>query len=126
MAPRLSVLSAKAPRVKVDEIPLHEILSDHDWHSQFRQHVQDTMCPENLLFFVDVYMHRKNLMWDPFLYKIEHEPIDIRECASVNLPWIDEKMKHNPEIAPDSRRIYELYIKPLSKLEVNIPGKIRR
>jgi len=91
-----------------------------------RKHLQETLCSENLLFFVDVYMHRKNLDEDPFLELLENESSIIKDLAKLEMKWIDSEVEEKPWTIPSSKDIYHLYIKPLSELEVNIPGDMRR
>lgn len=105
----------------IESFTLCDILNTKKLYDMFQQHVEETLCPENLLFFVDVYIHRKSLDVDPFIALAEKETFVIRECARVQMNWIDKDDK-----APSCREIYDLYIKPFSDMEVNIPGKMRR
>jgi len=100
---------------------LPEILSKQSSFNLFRFHLEETLCPENLLFFVDVYIHRKQLEDDPFLTLTENENYIIKECARVKMKWIDEE----PRAAPTVRDIYNLYVKPFSDQQINIAGNLR-
>jgi len=46
-----ATFSDKQSNIEIDSTPLHKILSNEKQHKLFRNHVQETMCPENLLFF---------------------------------------------------------------------------
>lgn len=109
---------------ETDRTPLHKILSNEKQFKEFRKYVHDTMCPENLLFFVDIYIHRKSLKQDPFLGMVQNETNNIRNCAMVTMSWIDETIEECQTPTPTA--IYLKYIKPLSVMEVNIPGQIKK
>jgi len=109
-----------APIVK--DLNLPDILREQELFYLFRNHVEETLCPENLLFFVHVYIHRKHLEDDPFLALTENEDSIIKECARIKMKWIDDE----PLPVPTCMEIYNLYIKPFSELEVNISGKLRK
>jgi len=105
---------------------LSEILGNKDIYEQFREHAKETLCAENLMFLEDIYIHRKSLDSDPFLELSSMDQALIKECATVDMHWVDEKVQGNPDLVPSSKDIYELYIKPLAVMEVNIPGRLRK
>jgi len=109
-----------APVMKDFNLP--DILRQQELFCLFRNHMEETLCPENLLFFVHVYIHRKNLENDPFLELTDTEDPIIKECARIKMKWVDEEIR----VVPTCMEIYNLYIKPFSDLEVNISGKLRR
>jgi len=109
-----------APNIK--DLNMPDVLCEQELFYLFRSHVEETLCPENLLFFVHVYIHRKNLEDDPFLALTEYEDPIIKECARIKMKWIDDASLP----VPTCMEIYNLYIRPLSDLEVNIPGKLRK
>jgi len=104
------------------DFTLPDILREQELFYLFRNHVEETLCPENLLFFVHVYLHRKTLEDDPFLALTDTEDPIIKECARIEMEWVDEETRP----APTCLEIYNLYIKPFSDLEVNISGKLRK
>jgi len=108
------------------DISLQQLLSDSLSYKLFLSHVEDTLCTENLFFFVDVYRHRKSLDYDPFLKLSEGETMVVYACARIKMDWIDTEMRKTSSIVLTCRDIYRLYIKPSSKMEVNIPGKMRK
>jgi len=103
------------------DLGLPDILSQQSSFNLFRFHLEETLCPENLLFFVDVYIHRKQLEDDPFLTLTENENNIIKESARVKMKWIDEEARASPTV----RDIYNLYVKPFSDLQINIAGNLR-
>jgi len=117
-----SILEWQKHNPNMKDFSLPDILSAQWSFNLFRLHVEETLCPENLLFFVDVYIHRKQLEDDPFLALSENENHIIKEAARVKMKWIDEEAT----AAPTCNEIYNLYIKPFSDLEVNISGKLRK
>jgi len=117
-----SILEWQNHNPNMKDFSLPDILSGQWSFNLFRLHVEETLCPENLLFFVDVYIHRKQLEDDPFIALSENENHIIQESARLKMKWIDEEAR----VAPTCREIYNLYIKPFSDLEVNISGKLRK
>jgi len=105
----------------IEDLSLTEVLSNQENFNQFRKHACETLCSENLLFFVDVYLHRRDLHEDPFLEKIAGETTVIKDCAKLEMVWIDQE-----EQVPTLREIYLNYIKTHSQYEVNIPGRMRK
>merc|ERR1719320_119069 len=105
---------------------LSQILSNQDGYEKFRVHLKETFCVENLMFFEDVYIHRKSLDSDPFLELSRMDTSLMKECASLDMYWIDQKIAGAPDRVPSSEDIYKLYIKPLAAMEVNIPGPLRK
>jgi len=104
-----------------EDLSLTEILSNQEKFKQFREHTCETLCSENLLFFVDVYLHRRDLPEDPFLAKVAGETTVIKDCAKLKMLWIGQD-----EQVPTLEHIYLNYIKTHSQHEVNIPGRMRK
>merc|ERR1719233_223935 len=113
-------------RTAWDDMSLQEVLSDSLLYKMFRSHVEDTLCTENLFFFVDVYRYRKFFGNDPFWKLSENETMVVYACARIKMDWIDEEMRNTSSIVLTCMEIYNLYIKPSSKMEVNIPGRMRK
>jgi len=64
---------------------LTDILSNEKFHAEFKHHVKQTLCAENLCFFVDVYMYRKALEYDPFIDMSDVESKLIYDCAAIRM-----------------------------------------
>jgi len=123
---QLSDAVKRVPKRLVKNYTLADILSNKMYHAQFKHHIKQTLCAENLCFFVDVYIYRKALEYDPFIDMSDVESNLIHECAAIKMEWIDEWVRENRDLIPSTRHIYNLYIKPLSEMEVNIPGEVRQ
>jgi len=119
-------VSMKVTRtITFKDYSLNELLSHRLGYLLFHSHVKETLCTENLLFFVDVYRHRKSLVHDPFIDLSEGASSVVRSCATLQMDWIDEEMKKEPNVVPSCKQIYKMYVKPFSQMEINIPGKMR-
>jgi hypothetical protein len=108
------------------DVSLKQVLSDPDSFQKFVQHTKEHMCVENLAFFIDMYALRKTLQTDPFIVLTEDERGMIRECARMEMKWIDESISLVPDNVPSATDIFELYIPCYSEMEVNIPGPLRK
>lgn len=120
------VLSIPSQSVSYEDYQLHELLESKKGFDLFRTHLGETLCAENLLFFVDVYMHRKTLDVDPYLKLTEDEAEVFKACARVEMKWVDQDSLETPSMIPTCTDIYKLYIQPLSQMEVNISGRMRK
>jgi len=109
-----------------EDYSLHEVLSHKIGFGLFCGHVKETLCTENLFFFLDVYRHRKSLPYDPFIELSEGACSVIRSCTMLKMDWIDEEIIKEPTVVPTCRQIYELYVEPASQMEINIPGWMRK
>jgi len=105
----------------VEDISLPDILNKQEKFEKFLRHSHETLCSENLLFFVDVYVHRRNLPEDPFLKKVRGETTVLQECASLKMDWI-----HHDHQVLTVWELYRCYIKTYSPREVNIPGQMKK
>lgn len=123
---RTWVLGLQAKTISFDAYQLNEVLEHKAGYNLFRDHVRDTLCAENLLFFRDVYLHRKNLGEDPYIKLSVNDSDVIKACARVEMKWVDQESKRTPGMIPTSTDIYKLYIRPFSQMEVNIPGRMRK
>lgn len=112
--------------ISFEEYSLHEILSNKDGYEAFHSHVKETLCTENLLFFVDVYKHRKALLHDPFCDFLDGESGVVKECARIEMDWIDKEIAELPDLIPSCIQIFRHYIRPFAQMEINIPGKMRK
>jgi len=122
---QLSDVLKQLPNRWIENYTFTDILSNKMYHAQFKHHIQQTLCAENLCFFVDVYIYRKALEYDPFIDMSDVWSKLIHECAAIKMEWIDDYIRENRDLIPSTRHIYNLYIKPSSEMEVNIPGEIR-
>jgi hypothetical protein len=111
---------------RLDKYSLADVLGSKEYYEQFSIHLRQSLAIENLLFVVDIYKLRKTLEHDPFLDLCAGEVSLIRNCVKAEMKWIDEEILDDPESIPSSQDIYYHYIKPLSVMEVNIPGNMRR
>jgi len=105
----------------VEDISLPDILNKQEKFEKFLGHSRETLCSENLLFFVDVYVHRRNLSEDPFLKKVGGETTVLKECARLKMDWIP----HDHQVLT-VWELYRCYIKTYSPREVNIPGPMKK
>jgi len=109
-----------------EDYTLDEVLSHRKGFALFCDHVKETLCTENLFFFLDVYKHRKSLPNDPFIDLSEGASLVVRSCAMLNMDWIDEEIIKEAAEVPSCRQIYKRYVEPSSQMEVNIPGWMRK
>lgn len=112
--------------ISFEEYSLHQILSSRVGYEAFHSHVQETLCTENLLFFVDVYKHRKALLHDPFFDFLDGECGVVKACATIEMDWIDKEIAEVPDLIPSCIQIFTHYIRPFAQMEINIPGKMRK
>jgi len=120
-------LSLKSPKSESFwDYSLDEVLSHKIGFALFCDHVKETLCTENLFFFLDVYRHRKSLNNDPFIELSKDASCIVQSCSMLKMDWIDEEIIKQPTVVPTCRQIYELYVEPSSEMEINIPGWMRK
>merc|ERR1719184_390968 len=115
-------------KISFRDFTLQQVLSNKHGYKQFLSHAQDTLCAENLFFFVDVYRHRKCFINDdPFIRLSERETDVVKARARIEMDRIDQQLRDDPCTRVRScTEIYNLYIKSRSQLEINIPGEMRK
>jgi len=114
-------------KITFQDYTLQQLLSDRHGWKLFLSHAHETLCTENLFFFVDVYRHRKSFVNnDPFIRLSEGETDVVYACARINMDWIDQQLRIPSTRVLSCTEIYNLYIKSSSQLEINIPGKMRK
>merc|ERR1719233_361270 len=109
------------------DFTLSQLFSHRLGYKHFLPHVQETLCTENLFCFVDIYRHRKSLPNDPFLELTEGENrVVYPNLARIKMDWIDMEMSRKPSVVLTCTQIYRLYFEQSSKMEINIPGRMRK
>jgi len=109
-----------------ENLSLSELLSHRMGYDLFLVHVKETLCTENLFFFLDIYRLRKSLPHDPFIELSKDSSSVVRSCAMLKMDWIDEEIRKDSTVVPTCKQIYKLYVKPASQMEINIPGWMRQ
>jgi len=108
-----------------ENFELHHVFREEEVFDNFRNYTKICLCAESFEFILDIYTIRRTIPEDPYLALSRHEAKVIQKCARITMPWIDRLITTNVDGVPTMDKIFELYIKPFSELEVNIPGKLQ-